>query len=397
MYRESIRDGRGGRPSPQASFPGAAAEALSFPDPSLNAVSVEAKAFLFVDESSRRLLREMERVGPSGASVLVQGETGTGKELVARRLHELGGRKGPFVAVNCAALPESLVEAELFGHEVGAFTGASEARAGWFEAANGGTLFLDEIGDLPLSAQAKLLRVLQEREVVRLGARHGIPLDVRLISATNIELSRAVSAGRFRMDLYYRIDIATLVLLPLRERPDDVEPLARHFLKLHAFRMSVPEPELPLETLLALRRYAWPGNVRELENVVHYALLIGRDGCIRPSDLRFAGVCAPGTRDSPRPVPASEALDRALERLVSAPSETPIHGHVEKRLLEIAFLQFDRNQVRTAHGLGLSRNVLRTLLKRHGLIESETGAAPRNPRGAGGTARGGSFPASGER
>jgi len=208
---------------------------------------------------------------------------------------------------------------------------------------------------------------------VRLGARHGIPLDVRLISATNIDLSRAVSAGRFRVDLYYRINIATLVLSPLRERPDDIEPLARHFLKLYASRLSVSEPELPQDTLLALRRYAWPGNIRELENVIHYALLISRDGSIRTSDLRFVGVCAPGSHDSQCPIPAGEALDRALERLVSAPSEDSIHEHVEKRLLEIAFRQFGRNQVRTAQGLGLSRNVLRTLLKRHGMIESDPG------------------------
>jgi len=384
VHRESSRDAHGEEiprpsnpavggyqiPSPRSA---PAARVLSFPDPTPHAISVKAKAFLFVDEASKRLLHEIERVGPSGATVLVQGETGTGKELVARHLHELSGRKGPFVAVNCGALPESLVEAELFGHEAGAFTGASEARVGWFEAANGGTLFLDEIGDLPPSVQVKLLRVLQEHEVVRLGARHGIPLDVRLISATNIDLSRAVSAGRFRVDLYYRINIATLVLSPLRERPDDIEPLARHFLKLYASRLSVSEPELPQDTLLALRRYAWPGNIRELENVIHYALLISRDGSIRTSDLRFVGVCAPGSHDSQCPIPAGEALDRALERLVSAPSEDSIHEHVEKRLLEIAFRQFGRNQVRTAQGLGLSRNVLRTLLKRHGMIESDPG------------------------
>jgi sigma-54-specific transcriptional regulator len=344
---------------------------LAFADPSAHSLSIRARAFLFVDPASQRLLHEIERVGPSGATVLIQGETGTGKELVARQIHELSGRKGPFVAVNCGALSESLIEAELFGHEAGAFTGATEARQGWFESANGGTLFLDEIGDLPQSAQVKLLRVLQEHEVVRLGARRGVPLDVRLVSATNVDLSRAVAAGRFRVDLFYRINVASLLLPPLRDRVEDILPLARHFLKVYASRLGVEIPVFGPGTDQALRRYAWPGNIRELENVLHYAMLVSREGVIQPTDLRFVGVCAPGVRETQCPVPAYEALDRALERVVDDTTNEAVHESVEKRLLQIAFKRYGSNQVKTAQGLGLSRNVLRTLLKRHGMIEAE--------------------------
>lgn len=346
---------------------------LAFSDPSAHALTIRARAFLFVDPASQKLLREIERIGPSGATILIQGETGTGKELVARQIHELSGRKGPFVAVNCGAIPENLVESELFGHEPGAFTGATERRQGWFEAANGGTLFLDEIGDLPQSAQVKLLRVLQEHEVVRLGARRGTPLDVRLVSATNIDLSRAVAAGRFRVDLFYRINVASLLLPPLRDRPEDIIPLARHFLKLYASRLGVAVPEFGPGTTKALKGYSWPGNIRELENVVHYAMLVGRDGVVQTGDLRFVGVCAPGTHAARCPVPVQDALDLALERILDDTDTASVHETVEKRLLEIAYRRCSGNQVKTAQGLGMSRNVLRTLLKRHGLIDSEIG------------------------
>jgi sigma-54 dependent transcriptional regulator len=344
-----------------------AGKLIAFNDPSRHALTVRAKAFIFEDELSRRLQEEIERVAPSQASVLIQGETGTGKELVARHIHELSGVAGPFIAVNCGAIPESLVEAELFGHVAGAFTGANEERQGWFEAANGGTLFLDEIGDLPLSTQVKLLRVLQEREVVRLGARKSVPIDVRLVTATNVDLQRAVTAGHFRIDLFYRINVASLQLPPLRDRPDDIAPLARYFAAIFAQRLSVDVPEIPQQTFMALRRYAWPGNIRELENVIHHALLVCRDGVLRPSDLRFVGVCAPGTNHSQCPSPPEDALDRALERLISSDRES-IHEHVEARLLQIAFQKSGMNQVRTAQALGISRNVLRTMLKRHGMI-----------------------------
>lgn len=192
------------------------------PSPAL-ATSIRATAQVFEDPKSQALLAHLQQVAPSDASVLIIGETGTGKELVARHIHNLSARRNrPFVAVNCGAFSESLVEAELFGHEKGAFTGALSAKAGWFEEANGGTLFLDEIGDLPMAIQVKLLRVLQEREVVRLGSRKSIPIDVRVLAATNVQLEKAINAGHFREDLYYRLDVVNLELSPLRDRPGDI-------------------------------------------------------------------------------------------------------------------------------------------------------------------------------
>jgi hypothetical protein len=185
------------------------------------------------------LLAHLQQVAPSEASVLIIGETGTGKELVARHIHNLSARRNrPFVAVNCGAFSESLVEAELFGHEKGAFTGALSAKAGWFEEADGGTLFLDEIGDLPMAIQVKLLRVLQEREVVRLGSRKSIPIDVRVLAATNVQLEKAINAGHFREDLYYRLNVVSLELSPLRERPGDILPLTRHFIEAYSQRLG---------------------------------------------------------------------------------------------------------------------------------------------------------------
>ncbi|MFZ4651968.1 MAG: sigma 54-interacting transcriptional regulator, partial [Rubrivivax sp.] len=223
--------------------PGADADdgLLTLPAGPASALSIRAKAMLFEDPRSLRLLAEVERVARSEATVLMIGETGTGKELIARHIHRKSGRRGPFLAVNCGAFSESLIDAELFGHEAGAFTGAATARAGWFEAADGGTLFLDEIGDLPLPLQVKLLRVLQERQVVRLGSRKAVPLDVRLVAATNIDLQRAVDAQRFRADLFWRLSVATLELPPLRERPGDVLPLARHFVGVYGPRLGLSD------------------------------------------------------------------------------------------------------------------------------------------------------------
>ncbi|MDB5802099.1 MAG: Fis family transcriptional regulator [Rhodocyclales bacterium] len=343
---------------------------LSFPDPSPHATSIRAKALVFSDPRSVALLHHIELIGCSDVSVLIQGETGTGKELVARHVHEHSGRKGPFVAVNCGAFSENLIEAELFGHEAGAFTGAQGARPGWFEAANGGTLFLDEIGDLPLAMQVKLLRVLQEREVVRLGSRKPVELDVRLVAATNVDLARAVGSGHFRVDLYYRINIATLVLPPLRERQGDIEPLARYFAALYAQRMGVSEPDLPPATLEALRHYTWPGNIRELENVIHFALLVSRGNVIRPDDLRFVGISAPGASDEASLTPL-QGIERALDRFLASRPEQAFEK-IESSLVHLSFQRNQNNQVRTAQALGVTRNVLRTLLKRHGLLEDNS-------------------------
>jgi len=211
----------------------------------------------------------VDKVAPLPATVLVLGESGTGKELLARRLHRIwagGDKKKPFVTVNLAAMPASLIESQLFGHEKGAFTGATEQRMGKFELADGGTLFLDEIGELRLDLQAKLLRAIQEREVERLGGKRPVPVDVRLITATNVDLKEAVHTGRFREDLYYRINVIPIRLPPLRERIEDVPVLARHFARKAGRRFNKPVPELTDTALEVLMRYPWPGNVRELEN-----------------------------------------------------------------------------------------------------------------------------------
>ena len=333
------------------------------------------------------LLDRLEQIAPTEATVLIIGQTGTGKELLARRVHQGSRRSGPFVAVNCGAFSESLIDAELFGHEAGAFAGANQARAGWFEAAQGGTLFLDEIGDLPAAMQVKLLRVLQERQIVRLGSRRPVDLNVRLIAATNVDLRDAVQAGHFRADLYYRLSVATLELRPLCERPGDILPLARHFLAVYGARLGMARPELAPSAEEALLTYPWPGNIRELENVIHYALIVASGPTVHAQDLQgLHRSIVPAYRalaSGPLPVndpsepihsrlPVADSLDERLQELAQLWVEAEgadLFNRFECALLSAAFTQCSGNQVQTARMLGLSRNVVRTLLKRHGLLD----------------------------
>lgn len=373
-------------------------------------LSVRAKALVFSDPKSEALLNYIERISPSDAPVLIGGETGTGKELVARHIHLLSGRKGPFLAINCGAISDQLAESELFGHEAGAFTGAQGKREGWFEAANGGTLFLDEIGDLPLNLQVKLLRVLQEREVVRIGSRKSIAVDVRLVAASNVDLAQAVNAGQFRRDLLYRLNIAQVYLPPLRERPGDIFPLVQHFIKIYAARMNILNPEFTQDARELLLNYGWPGNIRELENVVHFALLVAGNEPIDSHHLRVTGgwnvsgegrshnatvlsnvVVKPhgekshdisaqenslvdGFEENPEAleINASEQALRdiagSLKALFSEKAFTNLYDQLEKLIVDEAYGFNRHNQVHTAHQLGISRNVLRTLLKRHGYL-----------------------------
>jgi DNA-binding NtrC family response regulator len=327
--------------------------------------TVRATAMVFEDPVSRALEAELGRIAPSDASVLVVGETGTGKELVARRIHQLSPRgRGPFVAVNCGALAESIADAELFGHEKGAFTGALRTQAGWFEAANGGTLLLDEVGDLPLPLQVKLLRVLQEREVVRVGARQAIPVDVRIVAATNVDLDGAVAAGRFREDLLFRLNVATVTLPPLRARPGDIRPLAAHFLDLYRRRLGRPELSLSPAAQAALAGYGWPGNIRELENVVHNAVLLARGPRIEAEELRLTRTL----RTQPEaPAGLEEALRALFERSI-IDGEPELFDRVTRLLVRSAFDLSHGNQVRAAERLGLSRNAFRTHLAHLGVI-----------------------------
>jgi sigma-54-specific transcriptional regulator len=348
-----------------------AATLIAHPESQAASSTKRAKAAIFVDPQSQALLEQIERVAPSEVAVLITGETGTGKELVARHIHERSKRSGPFVAVNCGALSQSLAEAELFGHQAGSFTGATETRAGWFEAANRGTLFLDEIGDLPLPLQVKLLRVLQEREVVRVGSRKAIPLDMRLVASTNVNLAHAVSAGHFRLDLYYRLNVATFELPALRARRGDVVPLAEHFIRNYAERLQIEPPSLAADAKRALLAYGWPGNIRELENVIHFALLIASDGVIQPENLRLSAVTQPRSAvETSNVLMPFEHIAAQLDRLFMSPPPD-LHHRLEELILKQAFEYCDNNQVHTARLLGISRNILRTQLKRFGLIGNE--------------------------
>ncbi len=346
-------------------------------------LSIRAKAMLFHDPRSSELLQQVERIAHSDATTLIIGETGTGKELIARHIHNTSERRGPFVAVNCGAFSESLIDAELFGHETGAFTGATQARSGWFEAANGGTLFLDEIGDLSMALQVKLLRVLQERQVVRLGARTPIPLNVRLVAATNVDLAKAIAADRFRSDLYYRLSVATVQLPPLSERSGDILPLARHFIGVYSGKLRQQNVTLSADAQLALLGYAWPGNIRELENVIHFALIVCRDEVIQAEDLKLSGAVhrhqhhhharasssatVAAAADEDGADSARQKLAELFNRLLE--DEQPaLFDTVEETLVRTAFESCNRNQVQTARVLGISRNILRTHLKRFGLI-----------------------------
>lgn len=344
---------------------------ITLPNPDSHATSIRATALIFSDPASARLLKYIERIAPSDATVMIIGETGTGKELVARQVHKLSDRQaGPFVAVNCGAFSESLIESELFGHEKGAFTGAVNARSGWFEAANGGTLFLDEIGDLPLSAQVKILRVLQEREVVRVGSRTAMPIDVRLVTATNIDLAAAVQAGHFREDLFYRLNIAALNLLPLRDRPGDILPLARHFLTRYSSRLKIHHAELDKSSERALLNYMWPGNIRELENVIHHALLICKNGKVTANDLELKFNLSlsldtqKNVKDRSTPL---KSLEKALADLYEEPVDD-LFNTLEETIIRTAYEYCENNQVQTGRLLNISRNILRHRLKRYGFL-----------------------------
>lgn len=328
---------------------------------------IRAKALLFADARSQQLLEQAERVAHSSVPVLIQGETGTGKELLARHLHQRSGRKGPFVAVNGAAINENLAESEFFGHEAGAFTGAHSRREGWFEAANGGTLFLDEIGDLPLNLQVKLLRVLQEREVVRVGGRKPIPIDVRIVTATHVDLHNAISGGSFREDLFYRLNIVTLAIPPLRDRPDDILPLAQHFLRQFAQEQGREPLSLSPEAIERLLCHRWPGNIRELENVLLSAALLAQGERIEGGHLQLRGQ----TQNLRSPEPSIDPLWQNIQHQLSELLERGDEGLLarwEGLLLETTLRRHHYNQVHSADRLGISRHALRTLMKRYNLL-----------------------------
>ncbi|MCZ7617531.1 MAG: sigma-54 dependent transcriptional regulator [Myxococcota bacterium] len=314
-------------------------------------------------DAMRAVYRTVERVADSRANVLISGESGTGKELVAHAIHELGPRaEAPFVVVNCAAIPETLMESELFGHERGAFTDARERRIGKFEAATGGTIFLDEIGELPLAVQAKLLRALQERSIERVGSNQPIPVDARVLAATNQDLERAVAAGRFRSDLFYRIHVVPIALPPLRDRREDIRLLAETFLARVRGEAGRGPLRIGAAAAAALERHPWPGNVRELENAIERAVALADGDVLELTDLP----------DEIQHATRLEGL-RDEVRAGRIDLETAVAGF-EGELLRETLLRTGGNQTRAAEQLGITRRVLKLKMDRYGIrsTESET-------------------------
>jgi DNA-binding NtrC family response regulator len=292
------------------------------------------------------------RVAESKASVLIRGESGTGKELLAKAIHFASPRKDkPFIAVNCAALNENLLESELFGHEKGAFTGADKQRAGRFETADGGTLFLDEIGDLPLSTQVKLLRVLQEQIFERVGSSKSITVDVRIIAATNRNIHQLIAEGKFRDDLFYRLNVVSIEIPPLRERREDIKPLVEFYIGKFSKEIKSGKVSLSKEAIDALMKYDYPGNVRELENIVHRAVVLSRGGIITADDVFADSMPLKNEHELPS---GNLDLNEQVERL-------------EKKLVMKALDQTGGNQSQAAKLLGISERNLRYRLNKWGL------------------------------
>lgn len=328
----------------------------------------EAGRIIGDDVAWKNSLHVADHVADSSATILLTGESGTGKEVLARYIHERSGRSGPYVAINCAALPEGVLESELFGHEKGAFTGAVLARKGRFEQADGGTILLDEISEIPLALQAKLLRVLQEREINPIGSDATVKLDIRVIATTNRDLEAYVEEGHFRQDLYYRLNVIAIDLPPLRERPGDIQRLAEYFVERYR-RPNRPAARLSAEAKDFLMRHAWMGNVRELENVMERACLLARSEEIQTADLHldarsplsstdFSSAPAGRARDPHMAFPAGQTLDEMERRMILHTLDT-----------------HQGNRTRTARALGVSVRTIRNKLHQYGVTESAASSA----------------------
>ena len=308
----------------------------------------------------------IRKVGSIDVPVLILGESGTGKELVARAIHENSLRKnGPFIPINCGAIPENLLEAELFGHEKGSFTGAQSRVQGKVEFAQGGTLFLDEIGDMPLLLQVKLLRFLQEKVIQRVGGRENIEVDARIVAATNIDIQKAIKNGEFREDLYYRIGVVTANLPPLRDRGNDIDLLANLFMRRYAHEFKRRVKCFSVAALRSMNSYDWPGNIRELENRVKRAVIMTESLAIGPRDLGF----------TPETGGDEDTVEAAGHKLsISGVKLKEARNMVEKHLVNEALAEAEGNVMRAAERLGVSRPTLYDLLKKHGLYVEDSGA-----------------------
>jgi two-component system nitrogen regulation response regulator GlnG len=331
-------------------------------------------------DAMQQVFKLIGQLAASDATALITGESGTGKELVARAIyHHSNLSTQPFLAVNCAAIPEQLLESELFGHERGAFTGATNQRIGKFEQCNGGTIFLDEIGDMTPTTQTKILRVLQSGTFERVGGNTPIRVDVRVIAATNKALEEAVATRQFREDLFYRLNVVRIHVPPLRERRDDIPLLVNYFLKKFAREQERPPKSVATSVIKALERYHWPGNVRELENVVRRAIVVAKGDAILPGDLppEVSGQAAPGSGALPGAAPAGAAGDAAVSdvsalarRLFQWARKDPklrIISAVERELVIQALKETDGNQVQAAKMLGITRATLRKRIEKFGI------------------------------
>ena len=322
----------------------------------INAISREGERFVLGKSPvSQQLKRTIEAAAPEDVTVLITGETGTGKEMVARAIHQMSPRaSGPFIAVNCAALPRDIIEAELFGAEKGAFTGASDRRLGRFELAQGGTLFLDEIGELPLDFQVTMLRTLQERTITRLGSTKEIPLDFRLLCATNAQLEEAIRKGTFRRDFYYRINVFPMALTPLRQRSEDIEELANHFLQLFKCRYNRKVEGFTEEALRALKNHPWPGNIRELRNAIERAVVVEKSLFISETTLP---ICSEGaSEDGSFWQELPKMYDEAKEKF-------------ERAFIERSLKEHDGNVTAVANATGMPRRTIYRRLKAYGLLQ----------------------------
>lgn len=329
----------------------------------IEAVVEDDRPMIADDPSIRAVLDMADQVSPSNASVLISGESGTGKELMARYIHQKSLRKsGPYISLNCAAIPENLLESELFGHEKGAFTGAVGRRIGKFEEASGGTLFLDEISEMDINLQAKLLRAIQEKEIDRIGSNKPVKVDIRLIATTNRDLEHEVKAGTFRQDLYFRLNVINLELPALRDRKTDIPRIADFFIRKYADQNGVPVKPLSEAALDKLLNYAWPGNIRELENIMHRAVLIARGDQIGPeaigvgSESSIAQKAAQTVQQSNAPASPESATDQLVGKTVA---------EVERDLIVKTLDKCLGNRTHAANILGISIRTLRNKLKQY--------------------------------
>lgn len=302
----------------------------------------------------KHVVAQVKRVAETNATVLIHGESGTGKELIARGVHTFSKRAdGPFIAINCGAIPLSLIENELFGHEKGAFTDAKDAQPGMFEQANGGTLFLDEIGELPMDAQVKLLRVLEDRKIIRIGGKRVIPVDVRIVAATNRKLEDEVQKGNFRLDLLYRLNVFTISIPPLRDRQTDIPALVDFFIAKHNRALNLSVQSITQAAMDRIMAYEWPGNVRDLENAIQSAMILASDGIIQSEHL-------------PLRVKGYEQIEiNPIEK--EGESIREINAQVEKEIILETLKKYSYNRTLTAEALHISRKTLFNKMKRYGL------------------------------